>query len=52
MSGQYSHRQFFRRMPNEFLERYFASEGIDLGADFKALKKADAVARKLRAQSS
>ncbi|HCU05525.1 MAG: hypothetical protein A2X77_02615 [Gammaproteobacteria bacterium GWE2_42_36] len=38
MSGQYSHLQFFRRMPTDFLSRYFAENDIDLGIDFKKLK--------------
>ena len=38
MSGQYSHKQFFRRTPIELLARYFAAKDIDLGVNFEELK--------------
>jgi len=43
MAGQYSHRQFLRRTPNEFLESYFTSKGINLGVDFKGQKIKEAI---------
>ncbi len=41
MAGQYSHRQFFRRVPNSQLAAYFQSKGVDLGIDFTELKEKD-----------
>ncbi len=38
MPAQYSHRQFFRRVPNHQLEKYFKSKEADLGIDFSKLK--------------
>ncbi len=38
MPTQYSHRQFFRRVPNHQLENYFKSKKTDLGIDFSKLK--------------
>jgi hypothetical protein len=39
MTGQFSYLQFLRRIPNEFLAKYFAAKNIDLGVNFKELKK-------------
>ncbi|MCZ6802418.1 MAG: hypothetical protein O7D86_00375 [Proteobacteria bacterium] len=39
MAGQYSHKQFFRRVPNTQLASYFKSRNIDLGIDFTDLKE-------------
>ena len=41
MAAQYSHKQFFRRMPNTQLAKYFKSKDIDLGLDFTKLKEKD-----------
>ena len=41
MADQYSHKQFFRRMPNTQLAKYFKSKDIDLGLDFTKLKEKD-----------
>ena len=41
MASQYSHKQFFRHMPNKQLEEYFDSKNIDLGLDFSELKEKD-----------
>jgi hypothetical protein len=40
MAAQYAHRQFFRRVPTEYLKQYFESKSIGLG-DFKELNKPD-----------
>lgn len=37
MAAQYSHRQFFRHVPNDLLARYFNKKKIDLGVDFKKI---------------
>lgn len=37
MASQYQHRQFFRRVPNALLARYFEASDVDLGVDFKDL---------------
>ncbi len=37
MASQYQHRQFFRRVPNEQLTRYFEARDTDLGVDFANL---------------
>ncbi len=42
MTTPYSHRQFFRKMPNADLERYFESNGISLDIDLSKLKENDA----------
>jgi len=42
MAAQYGHLQFFRRMPNAYLARYFKSKAISLGMDFNELKENDA----------
>lgn len=34
MASQYQHRQFFRRVPNALLARYFEAREVDLGVDF------------------
>ncbi len=39
MASQYSHMQFFRRMPNTQLANYFKSRDIDLGVNFTELKE-------------
>lgn len=41
MAGQYSHKQFFRHVPNSQLGDYFQSKGIHLGTDFYELKEND-----------
>ena len=38
MAGQYSHRQFFRHIPNALLARYFESNGVQLEVDWGELK--------------
>ena len=38
MASQYSHLQFFRRVPNELLARYFSSQDVALGLDLTKLK--------------
>lgn len=38
MASQYSHLQFFRRVPNELLARYFHVKNINLAVDFGKLK--------------
>jgi len=35
MPVQYSHRHFFRNVPNEMLEQYFEKKKVDLGIDFR-----------------
>ncbi len=40
-TGQYQHRQFFRRVPNKYLAAYFEDKGIDLEVDFKELKESE-----------
>lgn len=37
MSSQNQHRQFFRRVPNEFLAQYFEMMGAELGVNFEDL---------------
>jgi len=37
MASQYQHRQFFRRVPNALLARYFEARDTDLGVDFATL---------------
>ena len=37
MVAQYSHKQFFRHMPNKQLAEYFDAKHIDLGLDFEEL---------------
>ncbi len=39
MAGQYSHKQFFRHVPNGQLAGYFEAKGISLGVDFSALQE-------------
>ncbi|CAA9890369.1 conserved hypothetical protein [Candidatus Methylobacter favarea] len=34
MAGQYSHKQFFRKIPPAQLASYFATQQVDLGIDF------------------
>ena len=41
MASQYSHKQFFRHMPNKQLNEYFESKSIDLELDFEELKEND-----------
>lgn len=41
MAGQYSHKQFFRRVPNSQLADYFHIKGVDLGIEFSKLKEKD-----------
>ncbi|MFK7848406.1 MAG: hypothetical protein AB8G77_24165 [Rhodothermales bacterium] len=41
MASQYQHRQFFRRVPNTLLARYFDSRDIDLDLDFGKLDETD-----------
>lgn len=41
MSGQYSHKQFFRRTPNQLLADYFDRKKIDIGINFNDLKEND-----------
>ena len=41
MAAQYSHLQFFRRVPNTLLASYFESRDAVLGVDFAALKEAE-----------
>ena len=41
MTGQYSHRQFFRQIPNAQLAHYFESKEIDLGIALSELKEKD-----------
>jgi hypothetical protein len=37
MASQYHHRQFFRRVPNALLARYFDARDVALGVDFEKL---------------
>jgi hypothetical protein len=41
MASQYQHRQFFRRVPNQFLSAYFKSRDTDLGVDFAKLTETE-----------
>ncbi len=41
MNNQYQRRQFFRRMPNKWLARYFEERGIVLGIDLEKLKETE-----------
>jgi len=41
MAGQYSHKQFFRRVPHLQLAEYFKSKDVDLRIDFTELKEKD-----------
>jgi len=41
MAGQYSHKQFFRRVPNSQLANYFQAKKVGLGVDFAKLKEKD-----------
>ena len=41
MASQYSHLQFFRRVPNELLARYFTSQDVVLDVDLTTLKPTD-----------
>ena len=41
MASQYSHLQFFRRVPNELLARYFSSRNVALDLDLTKLKPTD-----------
>jgi hypothetical protein len=41
MAGQYSHRQFFRKIPNSQLADYFLIKSIDLGVNLQKLKETD-----------
>ena len=41
MAVQYSHKHFFRNMPNAKLAEYFDSKGIDLRLNFDKLKEKD-----------
>ena len=40
MAGQYSHRQFFRKVPNQQLADYFASRQTSLSLDWDAINEA------------
>ena len=39
MASQYSHKQFFRQVPNSHLANYFDAKGINLKVDFSALNE-------------
>ena len=39
MTQQYSSRDFFRRMPNALLARYFHSKGLFSDLDFMAMRE-------------
>lgn len=39
MASQYQHRQFFRRVPNALLARYFETRDVELDVDFGELTK-------------
>ncbi|WP_248885887.1 hypothetical protein [Acidithiobacillus acidisediminis] len=39
MASQYQHRQFFRRVPNALLARYFEAREVDLGVVFGDLSE-------------
>ncbi len=39
MANQYSHKQFFRHIPNSQLENYFTSKSIGLGVNFNEFKE-------------
>ena len=41
MASQYQHRQFFRRVPNLLLAKYFEAKGIPLDVDFGKLKETE-----------
>jgi hypothetical protein len=41
MAGQYSHRQFFRQVPNALLQRYSKHKGISFNVDFNTVKESD-----------
>lgn len=42
MASQYSHKHFFRRIPNFQLNNYFSSKNIDLGINFNNITEKDA----------
>jgi hypothetical protein len=42
LAGQYSHKHFFRHIPNSQLALYFSSKDIDLGIDLTELDNKDA----------
>ena len=48
MASQYSHLQFFRRVPNELLARYFSSRDVALDLDLTKLKPTDVETRAQR----
>jgi len=39
LAGQYSHKHFFRHVPNQQLTEYFSSKVIELNVDFSTLKE-------------
>lgn len=41
MAAQYSHKHFFRHVPNTLLDQYFAAKNIDLGTKLTELKDKD-----------
>lgn len=41
MASQYSHLQFFRRVPHSLLSQYFSARGITLNIDWPKLKASD-----------
>ncbi len=41
MASQYQHRQFFRRVPNALLAKYFKAKKISLGVDLGELKESE-----------
>ena len=43
MASQYQHRQFFRRVPNALLARYFEARDVELGVEFGDLTETKAL---------
>ena len=41
MAAQYSNRQFFRKVPNKYLSRYFKAKNIQTEVDIEELKEND-----------
>jgi len=39
LAGQYSHKHFFRHVPNHQLAEYFNAKTIELNVDFSTLKE-------------
>lgn len=50
MASQFSHLQFFRRVPNAFLAKYFASRGAVLDVAHDKLKHTEVDAKNSQVQ--